>query len=256
VPAEQQRQGHRTDISDSEGSDADVEAEVDAAALLPAAEGVERALHDMAAMGWGETVAIESSEEEEEEKEEKEEQEEEGRHGQQGDEHFRNEGAGAGVAPAQALAAVDARDDTAAEAPPPAQSQPDAVEASASQPFSAVPTFDVSDVTAAATTGDAITAAPAQEPALCDGASAPQLASASKTQARAPLRRASHFYVQRPLQDMDEAALNEEKEKEKEKGAAGAQVRGHASACNASRMWRTQCVRGVTRASLAAAARL
>ena len=31
VPAEQQRQGHRTDISDSEGSDADVEAEVDAA---------------------------------------------------------------------------------------------------------------------------------------------------------------------------------------------------------------------------------
>jgi hypothetical protein len=207
VPAVQQRRRHRADISDSEGSDAEVDGDGDAAALLPAAEGLERALRDMAVTGWSETVAIESSEEEEEGKkdEEKEEEEEkekdEDRQGQQGDEHCINEGADDGVAPAQAHAAVDARDGTAAEAPPPALSQPGA------------------DVTAAAA---------AQAPA-------PQLASTSKTQARAPLRRASHFYVQRQLEDIDEAEANEEKEK----------VRGHASACNAS--CGALCMRGVTR---------
>jgi hypothetical protein len=121
------------------------------------------------------------------------------------------------VAPAQPHAAVDARDGTAAEAPPPAQSQPGAVQASASQPFSAAPTSNVCDMTTTAVAGDVTAAAAAQAPA-------PQLASTSKTQARAPLRRASHFYVQRQLEDIDEAEANEEKEK----------VRGHAAACNAS----------------------
>jgi hypothetical protein len=234
VPAVQQRQGHRADISDSEGSDAEVDGHGDAAALLPAAEGVERALRDMAATGWSETVAIESSEEEEEGKkdeekeEDEEEEEEEDRQGKQGDDHCENEGAGDGVAPAQAHAAVDARDGTADEAPPPAQSQSSAVQASASQPFSAAPTSIVSDITTTAIAGDVTAAAAAPAPA-------PQLASTSKTQARAPLRRASHFYVQRQLEDIDEAEANEEKEK----------VRGHASACNAScgALW----VRGLTR---------
>ena len=228
MPAVQQRRGHRADISDSEGSDAEADGDGDAAALLPAAEGVERALRDMAATGWSETVAIESSEEEEEGKkdEEKEEdEEEEGRQGQQGDEHGINAGADDGVAPAQAHAAVDARDGTAAEAPPPAQSQPGAVQASASQPFSAAPTSNVCDMTTTAVAGDVTAAAAAQAPA-------PQLASTSKTQARAPLRRASHFYVQRQLEDIDEAEANEEKEK----------VGGHAAACNAS-LWRAVCAR-------------
>jgi hypothetical protein len=132
------------------------------------------------------------------------------------------------VAPAQPHAAVDARDGTAAEAPPPAQSQPGAVQASASQPFSAAPTSIVCDMTTTAVAGDVTAAAAAQAPA-------PQLASTSKTQARAPLRRASHFYVQRQLEDIDEAEANEEKEK----------VRGHAAACNAS--CGALCVRGVTR---------
>jgi hypothetical protein len=234
VPAVQQRRRHRVDISDSEGSDAEVDGDGDAAALLPAAEGVERALRDMAATGWSETVAIESSEEEEEgkkdeEKEEEEEvEEEENMQGQEGDEHCVNEGADDGVAPAHA--AVDARDGTAAEAPQPAQSQPGAVQASASQPFSTAPTSIVCDVTTTAIAGDVTAAAAAPAPAP-----APQLASTSKTQARAPLRRASHFYVQRQLEDIDEAEANEEKEK----------VRGHASACNAS--CGALCVRGVTR---------
>jgi hypothetical protein len=221
----QQRRGHRADISDSEGSDAEVDGDNDAAALLPAAEGVERALRDMAATGWSETVAIESSEEgEEEEKrdeekvEEEEDEEEEDMQGQQADEHCVNDqGAGDDVAPAQAHAAVDSRHGTAAEAPPPAQLQPGAAQASASQSFSAAPTSIVSVMTAAAITWDVTAAAAAPAPA-------PQLASTSKTPARAPLRRASHFYVQRQLEDIDEAEVKEEKEK----------VRGHASACNAS----------------------
>ena len=212
--AARQRQVHRADISDSEGS----EGEGTTLALLPAADDVDAALQRLQDKGWERAVVVESSEEEEEEEEEQEEQEEQ----EEGSKKATEKGNREEEAKAQEAQKRDDTDDGKQQgyaagvgaregehkgvAGGDAAQLPSSAEAHSSEAAPPPPTLHrgsselASDaIAAAATQPDAPQRA--DDSMRQDALPAHASAAARSEAKRAPLRRASHFYIERPLQE-------------------------------------------------------
>ncbi len=232
--AARQRQVHRADISDSEGS----EGEGAARALLPAAEGVDAALQRLQGKGWEQTLVVESSEEEEEqdeqEEQEEEQEEQDGQEEQYEQEEWSKKGDGeeetkfeetptsddagdgkqlrnaAGVAVREGEAAGGAAH--TAHTPRSPEQRPSSAEANSSEAAPPPPALHRgSSEHAPEAIADAAT--PPDPHHRADGImqqdALPAHASAavSSQAKRAPLRRASHFYIERTLQENAGGAL-------------------------------------------------
>lgn len=190
-----QRQTHRADISDSEDSGS--EDRVDELALMPVAENVDAALQEVNEICWGRTLTVESSDEEEEE--EVEVVEEEGQ--EEKDEHL-----------TEWAREMQKEDDHILEGHSFEQHHADEEQQVHNQDGKLLggKVYGTDQAAGIDSTGHAAheAALPLQPLQLADdNIGASSIHSSTTKLSRAPLRRASHFYVDRRLlADIDGSA--------------------------------------------------